>query len=70
MEVEIPRLQSGLQDLESRSGAIQVELRDLEESIEFLKNEEDIGKKAHPDIIQLDALKVCFLNIFMCTPEL
>lgn len=56
-EVEIPRLQTGLQDLESRSNTIQAELRDLEESIEFLKNEEDIGKKAHPDIIQLDALK-------------
>jgi hypothetical protein len=49
-----------LKDLESRSSIIQVDLRDLEESIEFLKNEEDIGKKAHPDIIQLDAVKVYY----------
>lgn len=62
MEKEIPQLQTGLQSLECRSNTIQSELRDLEESIEFLKNEEDIGKKAHPDIIQLDALKVCDLN--------
>ena len=57
-DVEIPKLQAGLQSLESRSCSIQSELKDLEETIEFLKNEEDIGKKAHPDIIQLDALKV------------
>jgi len=63
-EVEIPKLESGLKDLEGRSSTIQVELRDLEESIEFLKNEEDIGKKAHPDIIQLDAAKVYFSKKF------
>lgn len=59
-EVDIPKLQSDLHKLETRSSAIQSDLRDLEDSIEFMKNEEDIGKKAHPDIIQLDALKVCF----------
>lgn len=59
-EIEIPRLQSELQSLETRSSTIQSDLRDLEDSIEFMKNEEDIGKKAHPDIIQLDALKVGF----------
>lgn len=58
IDTDIPRLQSELATLESRSSTIQTELRDLEESIEFMKNEEDIGKKAHPDIIQLDALKV------------
>ena len=60
LETDIPRLQSELAALESRSNTIQTELRDLEESIEFMKNEEDIGKKAHPDIIQLDSLKVTF----------
>lgn len=57
-ESEIPKLQSELNVLEDRSKTIQSELKDLEESIEFMKNEEDIGKKAHSDIIQLDHLKV------------
>ena len=57
-DTEIPRLETELKELQSRAAAIKVDIQQLEESIEFLKSEDDVGKKAHADIIQLDAIKV------------
>lgn len=59
-EVEIPRLETELRNQEERFSSLDSKRQDLEESIEFLRNEEDIGKKAHQDIIQLENLKVAY----------
>ena len=60
-EVEIPRLETELRNQEERFRSLETKRKDLEESIEFLRNEEDIGKKAHQDIIQLENLKVAYI---------
>lgn len=57
-QVEIPRLETELRNQEERFNSLDSRRNDLEESMEFLRNEEDIGKKAHQDIIQLENLKV------------
>ena len=60
-QVEIPQLELELRTQGERFNSFESKRKDLEESIEFLKNEEDIGKKAHQDIIQLENLKVRYL---------
>lgn len=60
IDLEIPLLQAEFHGLEEHSTTVQTEIRELEECIESLKHEENVGKKAQSDIIQLDALKVFF----------
>lgn len=57
-ETEIPQLRTEIDRLEERSAAIKNELKETERTAEVFRNQEDVGKKAQADIIQLDALKV------------
>lgn len=57
-DTEIPLLQTELKQRQTRAAAIKVDIQQLEESIEFLKSEDDIFKKVLPDINHLDTIKV------------
>jgi len=56
-DTEMPRLQSELKQLQSKDATIKADVQQLEESIDFLKSEDDVANKALPDIHQLDAIK-------------
>ena len=58
VDSQIPQLEQKLEALEAKLVANKSQLRQLEESIEFLRSEEDVGKNAHPDIVQLDTTRV------------
>ena len=57
-DTDIPRLQTELKQLQTKAATIKADVQQIEESIEFLKSEDDVAKKALPDINQLDAIKV------------
>ena len=62
---EIPKLEEKLSSLESKLATTKNQLRQLEESIEFLRSEEDVAKNAQPDIVQLDATRVSNLQMLV-----
>lgn len=55
---EIPEMQTELNRLENHLKAMQAEQETEKEEIERLKSNDEIGKKAYSDVMQLDALQV------------
>ena len=58
IKTEIPQLQSELKRLEDSSNTWQKEQEAIKLEIQQLKRNEEIGKSAHSDIIQLNTLQV------------
>lgn len=57
-DVEIPRLEEELAAMEEKTVSLRTQLRQMQDSIEFLRSEEEVGKRAQADIVQMDANRV------------
>ena len=69
-EEEVPHIQSELHDLENKLASNKNHLRQLEDTIEFLQSEVDVGTNSQQEVGQIEAARVgfcykCVIRIFI-----